>query len=132
MKQTLIRKKIIAFFKKQKKPITYDKIIDYLIRSNISFDRSTIFRNLNFLEGERIVNRLNFGDGVSRYEFLKQDNHHHHIVCLNCKKVIDFFDEDLDRLVKKIEKRFEKKILFSSNRPIVYSSASSPSGITPA
>jgi len=112
MKQTLIRKKIIAFFKKQKKPITYDKIIDYLIRSNISFDRSTIFRNLNFLEGERIVNRLNFGDGVSRYEFLKQDNHHHHIVCLNCKKVIDFFDEDLDRLVKKIEKRFEKNKKF--------------------
>jgi len=112
MKLTQIRKKIILFFKKQRKPIAYDKIIDYLKKNNISFNRSTVFRNLNFLEKEGIIQKLNFGDGISRYEFLKQDDHHHHIVCLKCKKTIDFFDEDLDRLVKKIEKKFEKNKKF--------------------
>ena len=112
MKLTLIRKKIVSFFKKQKKPIAYDKIIDYLKKNNISSDRSTIFRNLNFLEKKGIIKKVNFGDGISRYELLKENDHHHHIVCLNCKKVIDFFDEDLDKLVKKIEKKFEENKKF--------------------
>jgi len=112
MKITRIRKKILLFFKKQKKPITYDKIVDYLKKSNFNFDRSTVFRNLNFLEKEGIIQKLNFGDGVSRYELVKEDNHHHHIVCLNCKKTIDFFNKDLDRLIKKIEKKFEKNKKF--------------------
>jgi len=112
MKLTQIRKKIISFFKKQKKPITYDKIIGYLRENGISFDRSTVFRNLSFLEKEGMIQKVNFGDGISRYELVKENNHHHHIVCLNCKKVIDFFDEDLDKLVKKIEKKFEENNKF--------------------
>jgi len=118
MKLTSIRKKILSFFKKQTKPIAYDKIIDYLKKNNISFDRSTVFRNLNFLEKKRIIQKVNFGDNVSRYELVEEKNHHHHIVCLNCKKVIDFFDEDLDKLVKKIEKKFEesKKIKIKSHQ----------------
>jgi len=112
MKLTYLRKKIIAFFKNHKKPITYEKIIDYLKKNDVSFDRSTVFRNLNLLEKKGIIIKLNFGDGVSRYELVKENNHHHHIVCLKCKKVIDFFDKDLDKLVKKIEKRFEKNKKF--------------------
>ena len=112
MKLTQIRKKIILFFKKQKKPVAYDKIIEFFKKNNISFDRSTIFRNLNFLEKEGIIQKLNFGDGVSRYELIKENNHHHHIVCLNCKKVVDFFDKDLDRLIKKIEIKFSKSKKF--------------------
>jgi len=112
MKLTQIRKKIIYFFKRQKKPVDYSRIMDYLKRIDISFDRSTVFRNLNFLEKEGIIQKLNFGDSISRYELVKENNHHHHIVCLNCKKVIDFFDRDLDKFVKKIEKKFEKNKKF--------------------
>jgi len=112
MKMTQIRKKIILFFKKQKKPIAYDKIVEYLRKNSISFNRSTVFRNLNFLEKEGIIQKLNFGDGISRYELIKENSHHHHIVCLNCKKVIDFFDKDLDSLIKKIEIKFLKSKKF--------------------
>jgi len=112
MKLTQIRRKIILFFKKQKKPVAYDKIIEFFKKNNISFDRSTVFRNLNFLEKEGIIQKLNFGDGVSRYELIKENNHHHHIVCLNCQKVVDFFDKDLDRLIKKIEIKFSKSKKF--------------------
>jgi len=108
MRLTQIRKKIILFFKKQKKPISYDKIIDYLKKNSISFDRSTVFRNLNFLEKEGVIKKLNFGDGVSRYELVKENDYHHHIVCLNCKKIVDFSDKDLDDLIRKIEIKFSK------------------------
>lgn len=49
---------------------------------NISLD--TVYRTLNTLKQLGIIRVLNFNDGKSRYELVKEDTHHHHLVCLKC------------------------------------------------
>ncbi|MCB2487451.1 ferric iron uptake transcriptional regulator, partial [Listeria monocytogenes] len=47
---------------------------------------ATVYRTLELLTELRVVDKINFGDGVSRYD-LRQEGAkhiHHHLVCLEC------------------------------------------------
>jgi len=109
MKVTQIRKNILDFFRRAKKPVSYDNLISFLKKKKISFNRSTVFRNLNFLVKNNIIYKVNLGDRKVRYELNKKNNHHHHLICQRCNKIIDFYDKRLDEVVLKIEKRLSKK-----------------------
>ncbi len=108
MKNTVIRKNIIDCFKKSKYPLSYEDLIDYLKKKKIDFNRSTVFRNLNYLTENNFLIKVNFGDGKIRYE-LKEKDHHHHVICRKCKKVYDFYDHDLDKIIRKLEKKLTRK-----------------------
>ncbi len=54
----------------------------------IKVNKTTIYRELDFLVDLGLVNEVDFGDRTKRYE-LKDLKHHHHLICLNCKKVAD-------------------------------------------
>lgn len=53
---------------------------------------STIYRNLEILEKTGMLHKTNIHSGVSRYELICHDTHHHHIICKGCGKTapIDF------------------------------------------
>jgi Fur family transcriptional regulator, ferric uptake regulator len=56
---------------------------------------TTVYRTLEILSGLGLVVKLDFGDGRSRYELaekLQGENHHHHLICTRCNKVIDYKD----------------------------------------
>ncbi|OEF98471.1 Fur family transcriptional regulator [Desulfuribacillus alkaliarsenatis] len=67
---------------------------------------ATVYRTLELLSELRIVHKLNFGDGLARYELTKDDeeHHHHHLVCLDCGKLEEFEDDLLGDIEEKIEK----------------------------
>lgn len=65
---------------------------------------ATIYRTLQLLEQIGVLNKLNFDDGCNRYEFT-DENHkhtHHHLICLQCEKVIEFQEDLLEELEKEI------------------------------
>ena len=46
-----------------------------------------------------------FGDGVSRYEVAWQDEHHDHLICIECQKIVEFEDEGIEQLQHKVAER---------------------------
>ena len=77
---------------------------------------SSVYRILEWLVQLGTVVKFDFGDGRARYELVKEtkDGHHHHLVCTNCKRVVDytdFIDEEIE-LLKKTEKALSKKYDF--------------------
>jgi Fur family ferric uptake transcriptional regulator len=78
---------------------------------------TTIYRTLELLEQMKIVSKYDFGDGRSRYELYDESQgklHHHHLVCTNCGKVLDyndFIDEEVE-LLNRTEKGLTKKYNF--------------------
>lgn len=108
MKLTKIRSNIIKLFKNNHHPLTSGEVIIFLKKNKINFNRSTVFRNLSFLLKENFLIKVNLGDGKIHYE-LKNRNHHHHIVCEKCKKIIDFYDKKLDELIFKLGNKLSKK-----------------------
>ncbi len=78
---------------------------------------TTVYRNLYTLERMGIVTKFHFGDGCHRYELIeghKKPDHHHHLVCTGCKRIIDyddFMDEEIE-YIKKVEKALSRKHSF--------------------
>lgn len=61
---------------------------------------ATVYRTVKLLEELDILTKLEFGDGVARYE-IADKNHHDHLIDLKTGKVIEFYDEEIERLQKK-------------------------------
>jgi Fur family transcriptional regulator, ferric uptake regulator len=64
-------------------------------QKNVS--RATVYRSLEALVDQKLVNKLDFGDGRMRYEQSKgEDEHHDHLICECCGKVIEFFNLEME------------------------------------
>lgn len=74
---------------------------------------ATVYRTLELLSELNIVQKLNFGDNVARYEFRSEEkeHHHHHLVCLSCGKVDEINEDWLEPIEKKIGKQFDFHIV---------------------
>jgi Fur family ferric uptake transcriptional regulator len=58
---------------------------------------ASVYRALDLLVSLRLVQRIDFGAGVARYEPVHPGgDHHHHLVCGDCGKVVAFEDERLE------------------------------------
>src|SRR5699024_12251413 len=67
---------------------------------------ATVYRTLELLSELEIVDKINFGDGVYRFDLRKEGakHFHHHLVCTECGSV----EEIIDDLLKDVEKEIEK------------------------
>ncbi|MDD4013805.1 MAG: Fur family transcriptional regulator [Candidatus Omnitrophica bacterium] len=85
---------------------------------------TSVYRTLEILSNMGIVYKFDFGDGRARYELAegsKKPDHHHHLVCTKCKRVIDyteFIDEEVE-LLKKTEKGLSKRYNFAINNHLI-------------
>lgn len=74
---------------------------------------ATVYRTLELLSELNIVQKLNFGDNVTRYEFRSEEaeHHHHHLVCLNCGRVEEINEDWLGPIEERVEKQFDFQIV---------------------
>lgn len=67
---------------------------------------ASVYRVLDVLAELRLVQRVDVGDGIARYEpALPHGDHHHHVVCEDCGKVEPFADSTLERAIADASKR---------------------------
>jgi Fur family ferric uptake transcriptional regulator len=74
---------------------------------------ATVYRTLELLNDLQIIHKLNFGDGVARYEFRAEgaERHHHHLICVECGAVDEIMEDLLKNVEHKVEEDFKFKIL---------------------
>lgn len=66
---------------------------------------ATVYRTLELLSELKIVDKINFGDGVSRYDLRKEgaEHFHHHLVCMECGSVEEIAEDLLGDVEKIVE-----------------------------
>ena len=62
---------------------------------NLNVGIATVYRTMKFFEELNIIESLDIGDGVKRYE-LNPAIHHDHLVCTSCGKIIEFTDDFIE------------------------------------
>lgn len=68
--------------------------------------RASIYRILDELERLRLVQKVQVGQAMARYEPIRGEiGHHHHLVCDSCGSVMPFTDPELERVIKKTSRR---------------------------
>ena len=79
--------------------LTAQEIHERLRASGRPIGVASVYRVLELLVDRRLVQRVDVGTGVARYEAAHGDDHHHHLVCGDCGKVEAFSDESLERAI---------------------------------
>jgi Fur family transcriptional regulator, ferric uptake regulator len=64
---------------------------------------ATVYRVLDELAEHGLLQRVDVGDGVARYEPARSE-HHHHLVCEDCGKVEAFSDARLESAIRHVER----------------------------
>ena len=114
---TIPREAILELLSKTPKHLSAKEIYAALYKLYPGMGLTTIYRTLDLLERMELINKFSLGDGQNRYEFKsgEKKEHHHHLICTKCGKIIDysdFVDEEL-KLVKKTEEILAKKYNFA-------------------
>jgi Fur family transcriptional regulator, ferric uptake regulator len=71
---------------------------------------ATVYRTVRLFEESGIIERHDFRDGRSRYEEAP-DTHHDHLIDMKSGKVVEFVDEEIERLQQAIAKRLGYKLV---------------------
>jgi len=69
----------------------------------------TVFRTLKSLTACGIAREITLGDGLTRFEHSYHHPNHHHIVCTECHKAIEFICPELERIQSEIIKKYHFK-----------------------
>ena len=69
--------------------------------------RASVYRILDELERLRLVQRVETGQAMARYERMRghDEHHHHHLVCDECGVVMPFSDAGLERAIETLSER---------------------------
>ena len=88
--------------------LTALEIEDRLREDGQRVARASIYRILELLGEHGLVARLELGDGTTRYELIDPGGeHHHHLLCDSCGRVVPFDDRDLERAIEHLARRLE-------------------------
>ena len=102
-KNTKVRQALVEILLSTDSPLSITELLENLSKQKLKPNKTTVYREIDFLKNMEILQEVEFGDGKKRYEILAE--HHHHIVCVNCKRVTDVqMDQDLDLFNAKIAK----------------------------
>lgn len=63
---------------------------------------ATVYRTLKLLKECGLAFERHFGDGVSRYEVAWEDEHHDHLICIDCEKIIEFENDGIEQLQRQV------------------------------
>jgi Fur family ferric uptake transcriptional regulator len=86
--------------------VTAQEIDEQLRARGRAVGRASVYRILELLTTLRLVQRIDVGQGVARYERHRPDgDHHHHLVCDGCGRVAPFEDPALEQAIERVSRR---------------------------
>lgn len=105
------RRALVALLDEQTCALSAIEIEDQLRKSSRPVARASIYRILDELERLRLVQRVQVGHDVARYEPMRSGaGHHHHLVCDSCGAVTPFTDEDLEKAIRRLSGRLPMRV----------------------
>jgi Fur family ferric uptake transcriptional regulator len=100
------RRAVVELLDSQSCALSALEIEDALRTGRRRVARASIYRILDELERLELVQKVEVGQAMARYEPLRGGNgHHHHLVCDSCGAVMPFTDPELERAIKKTSRR---------------------------
>jgi len=105
LKATLPRRKILELFEASKvRHLSAEDVYRALLAEGIDVGLATVYRVLTQFEHAGLLSRQHFETGKAVYE-LNQDGHHDHLVCLQCGRVEEFYDPEIEKRQNEITRQ---------------------------
>jgi len=105
LKVTLPRMKILEILEtSETRHMSAEDVYKRLLDAREDIGLATVYRVLTQFEAAGLVSRHHFEGGHSVFE-MNEGHHHDHIVCTRCGKVVEFFDETIEKCQEAVAKK---------------------------
>ena len=82
-----------------------------LRKNGVNASRATVYRTIDVLVKNKLVRKLDLGDGKALYENKIDSHHHDHMICVQCGKIEEFMDQTIENRQDKIVKKMGFKMI---------------------
>lgn len=90
--------------------LTSAEVLDQVDQIDPSIGRASVFRTLDLLTSLSIIRPTYMNSSMTPTYVLMPDGHHHHIVCTNCNRIIEFENCGLGSIAAELEERLHVKL----------------------
>jgi Fur family ferric uptake transcriptional regulator len=113
MKSSDKRALIVRYFIKEDRHFTVEQLYDAIKKINPRISYSTVYRTLKVLVDCGLAAVHHFGKDEASFEPIHKEEHHDHLVCIKCGRIIEFTHEGIEKFQRDVAKRH--KFLVSSH-----------------
>src|SRR5690242_19942032 len=99
------RKLIVETFFHAPNHVSIEELLAEVRRQDPKVGYATVYRTLKLLTECGVAFERKFGDGLTRYELADDSSHHDHLICLDCGKIIEFEEPQIEELQEHIAAR---------------------------
>jgi Fur family ferric uptake transcriptional regulator len=111
IRMTKIRRTLIELLSHSATPLSAADLLSQLSTRELSANKTTVYRELDFLLAEGLISEIDILDGMKRYEVVIAGHHHHHLVCTSCKSIqCAEMENDLTEIERMIRSKYHFKV----------------------
>jgi Fur family ferric uptake transcriptional regulator len=104
MRTTSQRNLIVETFFLAPNHVSIEELLAEVRRRDPKVGYATVYRTLKLLAECGVANERRFSDGLTRYE-LADASHHDHLICLECRDIIEFEEPRIEELQERVAKK---------------------------
>ena len=106
LRRTAQRDLILEIFLSTEDHLTSEDLHSLVHKKDPTVGLTTIYRTLKLLTEAGLAREVRFGDGKTYYEHHYNHDHHDHMICTECGKVIEFLSPDIEALQDQMASNF--------------------------
>lgn len=104
------RENILDIFLKTDKHLTIAEIYDLVRKKYPCYGFATVYRAIKVIAAAGLAKKIDFGDGIVRFENNFGNKHHDHLICTKCGKIVEAFKPEIEDLQVKFAEEYNFKI----------------------
>ena len=105
LRSTKQRDHIVEAFFAHPDHVSIEELLARVRERGPAIGYATVYRTLKLLTECGVANERRFGDGLTRYELADDASHHDHLICVDCGKIIEFEEPQIEELQERIAAR---------------------------
>lgn len=98
LKRTAQRDLILDIFLRTEEHLSSEDLYRLVQKDDPSIGQTTVYRTLKLLTEAGLAREVRFGDGRTHYEHNYKHQHHDHMICSECGRIIEFFSAELEAI----------------------------------
>ena len=101
-KRSSKRDLIVNVFLRQEGHLSADDLVDLIKKEDQKISRATVYRALQWMVDAEIARKVDFGEGLFRFEHSYRHPRHFHLICKSCNRSSEFLSSDIEVLIEEV------------------------------
>jgi Fur family transcriptional regulator, ferric uptake regulator len=106
LRRTSQRDLILEIFLQTEEHLSSEDLYWLVQKQDPSVGHTTVYRTLKLLTEAGLAREVRFGDGKTYYEHHYNHEHHDHLICTECGKIIEFFSAEIEEMQDKMAEKY--------------------------